>query len=73
MLWSGFGQIVILFLDTLTMTRHFHVFVANRVQQIHDHNEPFQWNYIYSTNNPANIPQNELMNKRIWFNGPDFL
>jgi len=33
--------------------RHFHVFVANRVQQIRDNSIPDQWKYIESNENPA--------------------
>lgn len=36
-------------------SRRFHVFVANRIQQIRDHTEPFQWNYVSSGENPADI------------------
>ncbi|XP_068756234.1 uncharacterized protein [Montipora capricornis] len=34
-------------------TSRFHVFVANRLQQIHDHTKPQQWRYISSQSNPA--------------------
>ncbi|CAB4033463.1 Hypothetical predicted protein [Paramuricea clavata] len=33
--------------------RRFHVFVANRVQQIRDHSSKDQWNYVESKLNPA--------------------
>ena len=33
--------------------RRFHVFVANRVQQIRDHTSASQWKYIDTKNNPA--------------------
>lgn len=36
-------------------TRRFHVFVANRVQQIRDVSEPYQWNYVSASDNPADI------------------
>ena len=39
--------------------RCFHVFVANRVQQIHDDTDPYKWNYICSANNPADLPHVE--------------
>ena len=29
-------------------TKRFHTFVANRIQQIHDHTSPQQWQYIES-------------------------
>jgi hypothetical protein len=58
--------------------RRFHVFVANRVQQIRDQTEPFQWNYILSAENPTYIASRgaspvELKDKRMWYRGPDFL
>lgn len=34
-------------------TSRFHVFVANRLQQTHDHTKPQQWQYISSQSNPA--------------------
>lgn len=59
-------------------TRRFHVFVANRVQQIRDVSEPYQWNYVSSSDNPADITSrgasaDELVNNRRWFSGPYFL
>ena len=33
--------------------RRFHVFVANRVQQIRDNSSPDQWKYIETSKNPA--------------------
>lgn len=58
--------------------RRFHVFVANRVQQIREHTSPGQWNHVETDHNPADIASrgaavNELIKKRQWFNGPDFL
>lgn len=59
-------------------SRCFHVFVANRIQQIRDHTEPFQWNYVSSGENPADIASrgataDELKSGKLWFNGPTFL
>lgn len=56
----------------------FHVFVSNRIQQIRDHTEPFQWNYVSSGENPADIASrgataDKLNNGKLWFNGPTFL
>ena len=34
-------------------TRRFHVFVANRVQQIQEHSSPNQWHYVDTKLNPA--------------------
>lgn len=57
-------------------TRRFHVFVANRVQQIRDVSEPYQWNYVSSSDNPADIASrgasaDELVNNCRWFYGPN--
>lgn len=59
-------------------SRRFHVFVANRLQQIRDRTEPYQWNYISSAENPADIASRgitaaELRNRKEWFRGPNFL
>lgn len=59
-------------------TGRFHVFVANRIQQIRDVSKPFQWNYVSSSNNPADVASRgasatELVKKSNWFSGPDFL
>ena len=58
-------------------SKRFHVFVANRVQQIKDQTKPSQWRYVDSENNPADIASRgataaELMDSR-WFDGPSFL
>ncbi|VDI08597.1 Hypothetical predicted protein [Mytilus galloprovincialis] len=58
-------------------SRRFHVFVANRVQQIRDNTEPFQWNYVSSAENPADIASRGAtpikLRESKWFTGPDFL
>lgn len=59
-------------------TRRFHVFVANRVQQNRHVSEPYQWNYVSSSDNPADITSrgasaDELVNNCRWFSGPNFL
>lgn len=59
-------------------TRRFHAFVANRVQQIRIVSEPYQWNYVSSSDNPADIASrgasaDELVNNCRWFSGPNFL
>ena len=58
--------------------RRFHVFVANRVQQIRDSIYPSQWQYVRTEDNPADeasrgaFPR-ELMPKSHWLRGPPFL
>ena len=59
-------------------SRRFHIFVANRVQQIHDHSVSSQWRYIETKENPADIASRgvsaeDLVQNRKWFNGPEFL
>jgi hypothetical protein len=57
--------------------RRFHVFVANRVEQIRNSSEPSQWKYVESANNPADHASRGLhadeLTKSNWFHGPAFL
>ena len=58
--------------------RRFHVFVANRVQQIREHTEVSQWRYVSTRENPADLASrgasvSELLDKSLWFHGPKFL
>ena len=58
--------------------RRFRIFVANRVQQIKDHSEPYQWHHVITERNPADIASRgiqaiELVSNTMWFNGPSFL
>ena len=58
--------------------KKFHVFVANRIQQIRDCTEPNQWKYIRSQENPADYVSRglsvmNLLNSSFWFTGPEFL
>ena len=54
--------------------KRFKVYVANRVQLIHDHSDQMQWNYIESKKNPADdtscgvLPSNAAKVKH-WVNG----
>ena len=54
--------------------KRFKVYVANRVQLIHDHSDQVQWNYIESKKNPADdtscgvLPSNAAKVKH-WVNG----
>ena len=58
-------------------TRRFHVFVANRIQQIKSSTRPDQWRYVTSENNPADHVSRGLTAREIvssgWFTGPSFL
>lgn len=58
--------------------RRFHVFVANRVQQIRQGSNPDQWRYIETKENPADessrgVSPQDLLNDSRWLNGPAFL
>ena len=58
-------------------TRRFHVFVANRVQQIQEHSSPNQWHYVDTKLNPADHASRGLSAKALlnssWITGPAFL
>ena len=53
--------------------------MANRLQQIHDHTRPQQWQYISSQSNPADAASQGLRAQQLvdddshWLRGPDFL
>ena len=58
--------------------RRFHIFVANRVQEIRDTSSPDQWHYVKTKENPADIASRgigaqELIDSPLWWNGPEFL
>ena len=58
--------------------RRFHVYVANRVQEIRDHTEPGQWSHVTTEENPADIASRgvraeELVDNDLWWHGPAFL
>ena len=58
--------------------RRFHVFVANRVQQIRDLISVEQWKYVPTEFNPADVASRGLSAQRLidskqWWFGPDFL
>ena len=58
--------------------RRFHVFVANRVQQIRENTSPDQWKYIESENNRADDASRGLSAEQLsescrWLKGPEFL
>ena len=59
-------------------SRRFHVFVANRIQQIRDRSEPKQWRHVCSEDNPADegsrgLSVAKLSSTSKWLKGPDFL
>ena len=58
-------------------SRRFHVFVANRVQQIRDHTMPSQWRHVRTEENPADDASRGLtvdgLVQSKWLTGPDFL
>ncbi|XP_074620876.1 uncharacterized protein LOC141879485 [Acropora palmata] len=58
-------------------TRRFHIFVANRVQQIQEHSSPDQWRYVDTKSNPADHASQGLTPQGLstlnWITGPAFL
>ena len=59
-------------------SRRFHVFVANRVQQIREHSSPGQWRYVKSEENPSDLASRGLIARdlqvsELWWHGPAFL
>ena len=59
-------------------SRRFKVYVANRIQEIHNVSEPSQWRHINSCDNPADIASRgisagNLVKSSLWFHGPAFL
>ena len=58
--------------------KHFHVYVANRIQQIRDLTDPRSWYYVESHSNPADEVSRGLTAKQLlegsrWLSGPEFL
>ena len=59
-------------------SKRFKIFVANRIQQIHDVSSPSQWRHISGLNNPADLASRGirakgLIDSKLWFHGPSFL
>ena len=59
-------------------SKSFHIFVANRVQQIRDNTAVTAWNHVDTKENPADIASRgmgakELLSATNWWMGPDFL
>ena len=58
--------------------KKFHVYVANRVQQIKDQTSSEQWKYVSTKDNPADYVSrgmlvSELTKNDKWWKGPEFL
>ena len=58
--------------------RRFHVYVANRVQEVHEHTKPEQWHYVKTDVNPADaasrgLTARQLVHESRWLRGPEFL
>lgn len=72
--WTD-SQVVLGYLNN--DARRFHVFVANRVQQIRDYCNPEQWRYVKSSDNPADIASRGISADKLqespWLLGPSFL
>ncbi|XP_043205364.1 uncharacterized protein LOC122372337 [Amphibalanus amphitrite] len=61
----------------LNESKRFHVFVANRIQQVRLASSPEQWRYIKSEENPADLASrglsvDELKDNDLWWTGPSF-
>ena len=58
-------------------SKRFHMFVANRVFEIHQSSSSSQWNHVRSEDNPADCLSRGMTMKELkdskWFTGPDFL
>ena len=59
-------------------SKRFKIFVANRVQEIHDFSSPSQWRHVAGHNNPADLASRgmdsgKLLDCALWFRGPSFL
>ena len=58
-------------------TRRFHVYVANRIEQIKDHTNSSQWHHVQSKDNPADHASRSLdvnaLAESNWNRGPEFL
>ena len=59
-------------------SKKFKVFVANRIQQIHDVSNPSQWRHVSGSDNPADLASRGigargLVDSELWYHGPSFL
>jgi hypothetical protein len=58
--------------------KRFHIFVANRVQEIRDYSQPSEWGHIETKVNPADLASRglsaqELKDSDLWWKGPPML
>ena len=73
--WTD-SQVVLAYLAN--DAKRFHVYVANRVQQIKDLTNPEQWNFVQSKDNPADVVSRgmnakDILTHKEWFEGPTML
>ena len=59
-------------------SKRFKIFVANRIQEIHDISKTSQWGHVSGLDNPADLASRgmkavDLNNSSLWFHGPPFL
>ena len=59
-------------------SKRFHIYVANRVQQIRNRTEVTEWHYVQTKTNPADLSSrgvtaDELVTSQLWWKGPPFL
>ena len=59
-------------------SKRFKIFVANRIQEIHDVSQSSQWRHISGQLNPADLASRslkgaEIIDSQLWFQGPPFL
>lgn len=58
-------------------SKRFYVYVHNRVQRIRQSSKPEQWNYVHTSENPADHASRSLppscLSQTSWFTGPSFL
>jgi hypothetical protein len=58
--------------------KRFPIFIANRVQFIHDHSHTSQWSYVNTKDNPADYASRgmnttKIIDNKYWLQGPKFL
>ena len=72
--WTD-SQIVLSYVNNYA--RKFHVFVANRIQQIKEHSDPSSWRYVPTKDNPADLASRgvpvSMLSSSCWLKAPDFL